>query len=426
MPSTLRSIKNRLHGMQQNAFLMNALYLMLSTFVVAAFGFVFWILVTRDYTAATVGLTATLLSVSGLLSMLGLAGFDITFVRFLPKSTRQNDQMNSGFVLVALTSIALSTGFVLSLPITSPRLAFVLHNPWYFASFVFFTTAASLTLLANAAFLAFKRARNIFVINIVFSVLKAALPLFTAHGSVMMIFTLVGTAQLVALIVSIVVMKAQLRYTFAPRIHLDILRITRKYSLSVYASSILNLLPPTVLPLIIVHQLGPEKVAYYYMAFTIASALYTISYASMQSAFVEGAHDEARMRQHIIKATRLVALLLVPIALIITGLSGFILRIFGTEYALNGSAILRLFAIGALPVTVYAAMGAIFKVTQNLRGVVLTNIVYAVVILAFSYILIPHLGVVAVGWAWMIGNIAAATTGLFLLRKSQFTIRRYT
>jgi len=416
------TIKTTLRGLRRSTFFMNALYLMLSTFAVAGFGFIFWVIVTRTYATTTVGLAVTLLSVSGLLSMLSLGGFDTTFVRFLPKSDRRNDHINSGLIIVTLTSIVLSLAFMISLPITSPRLAFVLHNPWYLASFIFFTAATSLNVLTNSIFLAFKRARNIFVINLAFSAVKVALPLLVTHGSVMTIFVLVGISQLVGLVVSLAVMKLRLGYVFTPKVHLDILRVIKKYSLSVYASSILNLLPPTLLPLIVVRQLGPENAAYYYMAFTIASVLYTISYASMQSAFAEGSHNESALKEHVVKAAKLIGALLIPAIVVIFVLSGFILRLFGSKYAAGGDGVLRIFAVGALPVAVCSAMGAIFKVTKNLRGVVVMNVVYAVVILSLSYTFVSRFGVVAVGWAWMIGNVTAAGAGLLFLRQHRQNI----
>lgn len=414
----LHSTYNRVRQFRSSTLLMNSVYLMLATVVIAVCGFIFWIIVTRSYTATTVGLAVTLLSVSGLLSLLSLVGFDTTFVRFLPKSDRRNDHINSGMIIVTLFSAVLSLGFVLSLPITSPHLVFVLHHPLYLIAFVLFTIATSLNTLTNAIFLAFKSARNILIINLLFSILKVGLPLLIRHGSAMRIFVLVGISQLAGLALSLVVMHVRLGFAFSPSIHLDILRVIQKYSFSVYAASILNLLPPTLLPLLVVRQLGPEHAAYYYMAFTIASVLYTISYSAMQSAFAEGSHEETALKVHIIKATKLVGVLLVPAVIITIILSSYILRVFGGVYAAKGSLLLQLFAVSAFPVAVYSALGAIFKVTQYLRGVVVMNVVYSVVIVSVSYLLVPRHGVVAIGWAWALGNIAAATIGLLFLKRN--------
>lgn len=398
---------------------MNALYLMLSTFVVAVSGFVFWIVVTRSYDTAAVGLATTLLSVSGLLSLLGLAGFDTTFVRFLPRSDKKNEYINSGFIVVTVVSIVLGVGIGLLLPVLSPSLA-LLDNAGAFAAFVFFTVVTALNIVTNAVFLAFKEAKYILIINTLFSAFKVALPLLALGGGAVMIFSLAGSAQLLGLVLSIVWMKRKFGYRFSPRLHIAALHTVKKFSLSVYVSSILNLLPPTLLPLIILYHMGPDNAAYYYMAFTIAGVLYTIAYASMQSVFAEGSHDEAAIRTHVAKAAKLIAIALLPTSLLIACSSSLLLTAFGQEYARSAASLLQLFALSALPVAMYSGLGAIFKVTKHLRGVVVMNIVYAIAILGLSLLLTPRFGLIAVGWAWIIGNIAAAGTGtLFLIKRKQ-------
>lgn len=401
-----------------NTLFVNSIFLMLATGVVAVFGFIFWVVVARSYSPATVGVATTLLSLSGLISLLSMAGFDTTFVRFLPRSERKNDYINSGFIIVTLASALLSLGCVVVLPRTSPNLGIMADNMWYLAGFIFFTIATSLNTLTNAVFLAHKRARAIFVINLLFSLLKVTLPLLVLHGDAMTIFILAGVAQVAGLALSIGLMVKRFDYVFSLRLHKDIMRTIKKYSFSVYFATILNLLPPTLLPLIITHQLGPENAAYYYMAFAIATMLYTIAYASMQAAFAEGSHDETTMKAHMIKAGKLVALLLIPAMLLTANFSPFILGIFGAEYVIAASMLLQMLALSGLFVAFYSGMGAIFKVTKNLRGVIIMNIVYAGVILAGSYLFVQHLGLIGVGWAWMAGNIAAGLVALLFVQKN--------
>jgi len=411
------AISTRVEAFRQSTLFINAFYLMFSTFVVAASGFVFWVIIARTYSVGTVGLATTILSVSGLLSLLGLAGFDTTFVRFLPRAKRKDVYINSGLWIVTIVTSVLSLACAVGLPFVSPRLQ-LLHQPLFMASFVVFTVITSLNILTNAIFLAAKQARYIFCINALFSIIKVVLALVITKGSAMTIFIISGIAQTIGLLLSLYTMDKYLGHRFRFVVHLNDIRIIKRYSMSVYFSSILNLLPPTVLPLIVIHQLGPESSAFYYMAFTIASVLYTISYASMQSAFTEGSHNETALKAHVGKAARLIGLLLTPAMLAIIFLSNFILHIFGKAYSSEGTLLLQIFAISALPVTVYSALGAIFKVRRHLSGVVGMNIVYAVVILGLSYLLIPRFGVVAIGWAWLLGNVAAVVVGFTFLKAS--------
>ncbi len=406
--------KRQLRALHTSTFFMNALYLMMSTFVVAGSGFVFWLLITGAYAVPDVGLATTLISVSGLLSLLGLTGLDTTFVRFLPNSDRKNDYISGGFTIVTFASAGLAICVGTVLPFISPDLT-VLSNDWAFVGFVGFTIISSLNILTNAIFLAYKRALYILVISVLLGVAKVILPLFATHGSAMTIFVIAGTAQLLGLILGLLWIRRKFTFRFSVMFDMRVLRMVRKFSFSTYAASILNLLPPTILPLLIVYHMGSANAAYYYMAFTIASALYTIAYASMQSVFAEGSHNQAAIRGHIIKAIKLVGALLVPALIIVALFSNVLLGLFGKKYADAASPLLTMFALGALPVAAYSAMGALFKVTKNLRGILCMNIAYAATILGTAFWLTPDLGLTAIGWAWISGNVAACLVGALFL-----------
>lgn len=410
------SIKIRLRDVMKNTLLMNAFYLMISTFILGISGFVFWALVTRTFDTVAVGLATTLLSVSGLLSLLGLAGFETTFIRFLPSSDRKNDYINTGLIVTMLGSAGLAVCLGLVLPLISPSLS-IISSPLATASFVFFTVVTSLNILTNSVFLAFKQARYILVINALFSVFKIALPLLVVEGGAVAIFTIAGSAQLFGLILSIVWMQRKFGYKISPVFHMDTLRVVRKFSFSVYISNVLSLLPPTLLPLVVLHHAGAENAAYYYMAFTIASVLYTVVYASMQSVLAEGSHNVSALRTHVVTAAKLITVLLLPAALVVILLGELLLSIFGTEYAQGASTLLQLLAVGALPIAAYAALTTMFKVMKIVSPVIYMNGISALIILGLSNWWLASEGLEAVGWAWLIGNTVACIIGVGFLVK---------
>lgn len=415
---TFGMLKKRLYRAKKSTLLMNALYLMLSTFILGISGFVFWAIVTRTYDTAAVGLATTLLSVSGLLSLLGLAGFDTTFVRFLPGSHRKNDYINTGLIVTTLGSTILAVGLGFILPELSPSLS-IISDPWAFISFVFFTVVTALNILTNSVFLAYKQARYVLLINALFSVFKIALPLLFIDGGAVTIFVIAGLAQLFGLVLSIVWMKRKFGYKISPILHMDTLRVVRKFSFSVYISNTLSLVPPTLLPLVVLHHSGAKNAAYYYMAFTIASVLYTVVHASMQSVLAEGSHNVAALRSHVVAGSKLVTILLVPAVLLTILLGDHLLAIFGAEYAKEASTLLRLFAIGALPIAAYAALTTVFKVMKKLVPVVIMNAVSALIILVLSNWWLARFGLEAVGWAWIIGNTVACGIGVGFLIKNR-------
>ncbi len=405
-------IRAKLAALRANTLVANSFYLMLASGAVAAFGFVFWAVVAHAFVDSEVGIAATILSLSSLISLLSLAGFDTTFIRFLPKSTRREDYVNSGLIIAGGLSVVLSLGFLVGFPLFAPNLAFVSHTPLYALAFVVFNVFTTLNTLTNAIFTAYRRAGYILGINVAFSALKVALPFVVVGGGAMAIFIISGIAQAAGVALSFWAMAAKFGHVFRLRIHRDIVALSKKYAFVVYCSSVLNLLPPTVLPLIITHEIGAEFTAYYYMAFTIATLLYTIAYASMQSVFAESSHAEEALRAHLKKAAKLLTVLLVPAMAVLAIVAPFILAVFGVNYARNGTLLLQLFAASALFVGLYSAAGMVFKVRHAMAALLAMNVAYTLVIIGVSYAAIAQLQLVGIGLAWLAGNVVAVGVGV--------------
>lgn len=196
---------------RDNRLLMNALYMMLSTFVLAACGFVFWAIVTRTHATPVVGLATTLVSLSGLFSLAGLLGFDTAFVRFLSAAPHKNSFITRGLGVVALATIALSVAAGVILPIITPELK-LLHDAWTLAGFVFFTVTTGLNTLTNSLFLAYRRAEYILGITIVVGLCKIILPLVVTGSTPMTVFIIAGVAQTAGVVLSGIAMYWHFKY----------------------------------------------------------------------------------------------------------------------------------------------------------------------------------------------------------------------
>ena len=74
---------------------LNAAYLMLANLANALFGFVFWIIAARLYTAEAVGVASAILSAASLLTMLSSLGLGYGLIRFLKSSNNPTILINS-------------------------------------------------------------------------------------------------------------------------------------------------------------------------------------------------------------------------------------------------------------------------------------------------------------------------------------------
>lgn len=114
----------------------NSIYLMLSTGVMAFFGFFFWIINTRLFTPEQVGIGTTLISVVALISSFSLLGLGNGIIRYLPTSDRKNNKINTVYTLVGLISIIISLIYLYYIKTFSPALLFVRENTLFSLLFV--------------------------------------------------------------------------------------------------------------------------------------------------------------------------------------------------------------------------------------------------------------------------------------------------
>jgi Na+-driven multidrug efflux pump len=66
----------------------------------------------------------------------------------------------------------------------------------------------------------------------------------------------------------------------------------------------------------------------------------------------------------------------------------------------------------------YSALNALFKVTKDIRAMIVVNVFYAGIIIGLSLVLAKPLHLLGVGIAWASGNFAAALVGLYFRKRS--------
>lgn len=409
--------------MFEDSLFRNSVYLMLATAVMAGFGFFFWLITARLYSTENIGLATTLISIMSLIATFSLIGFDAAFVRFLPGATDRDDKINTGMILVGITSFILSTGFVLLINVISPRLNFVDDNHIYALLFIFSCVMSALNVLTDSVFVSGRQSKYTLIINTIFSIAKMLLPFAFVHWGAMGIYLAVAGSQTLGFILSIIVMIWKFEYHPQFKIVHTVLTSVWKFSLTNYFSGVLGLLPSTVLPILITNRLGPESSAYYYMAMMIGNLLYVIPWATARALFAESSNDEKSLSEHIKKAIQLISLLMTPAIIVLLIGSTFILNIFGANYAEGGAEFLRIIAITGIAVGTYAVFGSLFRVSKDLIPLIISNVCYSTTIILLAYFLLPF-GLRGVGIAWLSGNIVASAVSyaLYIRKKRRESI----
>lgn len=386
----------------------NAVYLMLNSAILAFIGFFFWMIAARLYPVEGVGLASAAISAVGLLAVLSTLGLDYGLIRFLPNSgDNANKIINSCFTIGGLVSIALSLMFLAGLPFWLPVLLPIREHPVFFSGFVIFTAACTLYTFTQRSFVAKRRAGFALAEGLIFGLLRFIPLIFLAAlFHTFGIFASWGIALGVAMIVGILLFlpRIQAGYRPLPAIDKQAINGIMHFSFANYGANLLWAIPILVLPLMVVDLLGAEANAYFYIGWTIGYLLFVIPITMSFSLFAEGSHNQERLAGDVRRSLKLILVILVPAIILIFLLGGKILLLFGTAYSENATKLLWILAISALPLSINQIYFGKKRVEMRMKNVVGFSAFIAVSTLGLSWFLLPQMGILGAGVAWLLAN----------------------
>lgn len=398
-------IKKTYNKIMKDSLYSNSIYLMLSSAIMAGFGFISWLIIARLFEAHDIGLATAMISAMGLIASLSVLGFNTGLIRFLPNSRRKDDKINTSFTIVILATIVISAIFILGLKRFSPDLIFIKDSLLLSLIFIFFMIVSVSSSLVESVFIALRKTKFILVKNSVFSILRVVLPfLFIGFGA-FGIFSIYVSSLFVG--VGIVLLILVYKFDYKPRLvfYDDIIKKIGKYSLGNYVAGFIGGLSLLVLPLMITSVIDPVTTAYYFMAMQIANLLFVIPTATTNSLFAEGSHDKKGLGKQVKKSVWIIAVLLIPAIILVILFGQYILLAFGKEYSSAGFAFLEIMALSGIFVAGNKIFEGIAKVNKRIAKIGVVNLIGVLVVLGGSlYFISEGLGLLGVGYAWIIGQ----------------------
>jgi len=393
----------------------NSIYLMMSMLVMAFFGFFFWMMNARIFTAEQVGLATTIISISTLIVSFSGLGLGNGIIRYLPNSKVPNKKINTCFTLITVVTIIASSIFLLSVNEISPRLIFIKENVILSFIFIIFMIFSSWNSLIESVFIAYRSTKYILLKNSVFSVLKLVFPFLLVSLGAYGIFS----SWMIALSIGFIVVFIILAYKFSYKpkfvFHDSIIRKIGRYSFGNYVAGFIGSLPTLLLPLIITNSLHPEITAYYYMAMMIANLLFMVPNATSSSLFAEGSHNQKELKKHVKRSVKLISLFIIPAIIIIIFFGKYLLLLFGKAYSDEGFQFLNLLAISGVFVSINTVFTSVFKVQKKIKETVYRSLLGTLMILSLSFLFIHiGLGLIGIGWAWLIGQVVISLFFVFM------------
>ena len=359
-----------------------------------------------------VGLASAAISAMALLALLSTLGLDYGLIRFLPNAgAKAKDMINSSFIIGGAVAIVLSLIFLAGLPFWSPALVSIREHTVFFAAFVIFIVATIFQTFARQTFVAKRRTEFALWQGLIFGLLRfiplvALAPFFQTFG----IFASWGIAVSIAMLFSIFFLlpKIQAGYRPLPAISKAAINEMLHFSFANYAANIFWAIPTCILPLMVVNILGAEQNAYFYIGWAVGSILFIIPVAASFSLFAEGSYNQEKLDEDVRRSLKLTLLIIIPAIIIIFFLGDKILLLFGTAYSENATRLLQILAISALPLSLNYIYFGVRRVEMKMKSVIAMSVSIAIATLVLSYILLPRIGIIGAGIAWLASQGIAA------------------
>jgi O-antigen/teichoic acid export membrane protein len=375
-------------------------FLILGTGITSLLGVAFWALAARSYSAHEVGQNAAAISAMTLVSGVCSLGLSSVLVRYLPiGGTAVKRLVFGSYALTAGLSLVFGALVAATSSVWSPTLDFLQEPDWLVgftlatAGMTIFTLQDSvLTGLQAARWIPFENALYAGAKLILLVALAALLP--TAGPFVAWNAPLLPAILIVNFLVFRRLIPADKSFG-----SLDRGKVIRMAAGN-YGGNLFALVGNMYLPILVANQAGAAEAAYFFVPWMICLSLQLVSLNVTTSLTVEAALDMPRLRrlcrQALAHSMRLVA----PMAALTALVAPLALLVFGQAYADAGANLLRLLAIGAIPNVVVALGIGVARIEHRGGFVVVVQGIQFAIVLGLSALLIPDIGVIAVGWTW--------------------------
>ncbi|GAA2629690.1 hypothetical protein [Streptomyces vastus] len=408
--------------------LRNGHVLAISSLVNAGVGALFWLFATHWYDDEIVGLSYSALSASLLLANIGQLNLNDFLIRFVPCSGRHTRKLILTCYTVSASWSALATvAFLALVPMLASGLGY-LRNPAVGVWFVAATAGYAVFVLQDGALTAVRRPGWVVAENMVFACVKI---LLLAGGAALALESGILASWAGALVVSLLVANYLLLRRAVPQHEKEAPQAARPprlvgYAAADYFGSLFRMAAYTIMPLLVLSTLGAEQSAFFSLAWIIGYVLFLVARNMGSSLVVEAVSRPERLVEHGRRVLRHSGLLLTAgVAVIVAG-APQILRLFGAEYSEEGTTLLRLLALSALPNLVFSVAVDVLRARRRMRLVVGLQIALCALVLGLAAVLLPVLGITGAGVAWLFAECLLAVPLLIWRSRWLIPARRTT
>ncbi len=170
-----------LQRIRSDSLLRNSIFIMGSTVVTSAFGYLYWVLATHTYSAHNIGLASAFISAMSLTSTFVSLGIGSALIQLLPRRTAGHEwsiTLNACIIAGIFTSLIGGVIVAIALPFLSPQFATGKYQLYYLIFFIAGVVLCTVTTLLDQTFVAERATGNMAIRNAAFAILKLPLMMF--------------------------------------------------------------------------------------------------------------------------------------------------------------------------------------------------------------------------------------------------------
>ena len=378
----------------------------------SAAGYFYWLTAAHAYGPHDIGLSASITSLSIVISLVCSQAFVASALVRLPRCENQRGVTFGGALIGGGAATLLGVLAVLGLPAAIHSLAFVHRVPIALAM-ILICAGQTVGAFCDGVAIATTHVRVLVWRNGVFGVGKLALVgllvlLKERNGPLV----LLDSWAAAGLLTSGVALWWLARHTRGSQFDFQVLRGGLGMQT---VASVAGSVPPQMLPALVVAQVGTTLGGYFSLTWLLGGLCFSISPAVCQAMLPT---DRKRLRVATRFAVRLIALALFVPVLVFLFLPRPVLDLFGTGYGRYCAGLLLVLGLSALPDAATNIAVARWRVQEQLGLAALMNGVIAIVALTLATTVFSagRAGLVGIGYAWLLGEVAGCALWVLVAR----------
>lgn len=388
-----------------DTFRRNSSFLIGGQLISAGSAFIFWIICARLFSANDVGLATAFVSYATLVATFTTLGMPTTIIRFLPQTNNKSRLLLTAFGLVLALSLVGALVSLILINIVAPDLNIVTSSTALTAMLCILIVVNAISPLMDNTFMAYRKGEYIFVKNLIVSIPRIILPFVFVGLALKGIVSIFVIIALISITYGLFILRTKIALEKSGSLQNE-LASHKGFAVRNYIGGLTGILPSTLVPIIVLNNLGASSAAYFYIPLQMAALLSVIS-GSVSQAFVSEASQKDDIKMHtkqLRNAIKHLFRLLVPAVFLLIFFGWFALRLYGQAYATNGYLPLVILAIAGLFIGVNWLGDTWLIIIKKMNSYMAMNAFNSLLVVGLVVILSKH-GLFATAMAWLVAQI---------------------